>query len=41
MNKETAEKSTSIKVFVRVRPLVGAEIGTNEVVEVEGDVELL
>jgi hypothetical protein len=24
MNKETAEKGTAIKVFVRVRPLVGS-----------------
>ena len=41
MNKESSEKATSIKVFVRVRPLVGAELGSNEVVDVEGDVRML
>ena len=40
MNKQGGEKATAIKVFVRVRPLVGAELGTNEVVEVEEDVLL-
>lgn len=34
MQKDNIEKSTAIKVFIRVRPLVGAELGTNEVVEV-------
>lgn len=28
MQKDNAEKSTSIKVFVRVRPLVGGEMGS-------------
>ena len=38
MQKEGGEKATAIQVFVRVRPLVGAEMGTEEVVSVEGDV---
>ena len=38
MQKDPLEKSTAIQVYVRVRPLVGAELGTEEVVEVEGDV---
>ena len=29
MMKENHEKSTAIKVYVRVRPLVGPELGTN------------
>ena len=33
MMKENHEKSTAIKVYVRVRPLVGPELGTNEVAE--------
>jgi hypothetical protein len=40
MQKDIAEKATAIKVFVRVRPLVGSELGTNEVVEVEEDVKM-
>lgn len=40
MQKDTSEKSTAIKVFVRVRPLVGQEVGTNEVVSVEEDVTI-
>lgn len=39
MQKE-GEKSTAIKVFVRVRPLVGGEVGSDEVVSVEEDVSL-
>jgi hypothetical protein len=38
MQASNSEKSTAIKVFVRVRPLVGAEAGTNEIVTVEEDV---
>jgi len=41
MIKDASEKATAIKVFVRVRPLVGAELGTNEVVTVHPDVLLL
>lgn len=40
MQKDNTEKSTAIKVFIRVRPLVGAELGTNEVVSVEEDVRI-
>jgi hypothetical protein len=41
MQKDSGEKSTAIKVFIRVRPLVGGELGSNEVVSVEEDVRLL
>ena len=41
MIKDSSEKATAIKVFVRVRPLVGPEIGTNEVVTVHPDVPVL
>lgn len=34
MYKDVGEKSTAIKVYVRVRPLVGSELGTNEVASV-------
>ncbi len=40
MQKDNAEKSTAIKVYVRVRPLIGPEIGSNEVVSVDEDVEI-
>jgi hypothetical protein len=35
MQKDNADRGTAIKVFVRVRPLVGSEMGSNEVVTVE------
>ena len=37
MNKDEPEKS-AVKVFVRVRPLVGKESGSREVVTVNDDV---
>ena len=41
MQKDSGEKSTAIKVFVRVRPLVGSELGSQEVVSVMEDVSLV
>ena len=40
MNKDETEKS-AVKVFVRVRPLIGKEAGSREVVTVDDDVPII